>query len=247
MSRRVSFGFDMVDDTVQRRGIRRIFSSVAPSYDLMNDLMSVGLHRLWKRFAVTVAGPRPGEYVLDVAGGTGDIARLCRSRMGNDGTVVLLDANAEMIEQGRRRGWNDGVTNGIDYLRADAESAPLRPRSFDCVIVAFGLRNFTDREGALSRLRAVLKRGGRLVVLEFSQPIWPVLRTSCQTYCLNVLPRLGEWVAGDGDSYRYLGESMAVFPDQWQVTAMMRRAGLSEVRHYNLAGGIAALHQGFRL
>lgn len=240
------FGYEEVPvgEKVQRVGA--VFSSVARRYDLMNDLMSLGIHRLWKRFAIDLAGVRPGERVLDVAGGTGDLTREFRRAAGRDGLVVLTDINAAMLAQGHDRLVDEGVVD-VPCVQSNAEKLPFAEGSFDCVTISFGLRNVTDKDAALASMTRVLKPGGRLLVLEFSKPQSAGLSKLYDQYSFHVLPRLGRWVAGDEASYRYLAESIRMHPDQETLKGMMENAGLSRVQVYNLSGGIVALHRGFRL
>jgi len=238
------FGFEKVPEADKARRVAVVFDSVATRYDLMNDLMSAGLHRLWKRIAVEHSGVRPGERVLDVAGGTGDLARRFAHRVGHQGEVVLTDINRAMLARGRDRLLDAGLV--LPLVQCDAESLPFPDASFDCVSIGFGLRNVTRKERALAEMRRVLRAGGRLLVLEFSHA-WGPLRPAYDAYSFRVLPRLGKLVAGDADSYRYLAESIRVHPDQEQVKAMMEAAGLERVDYLNLSGGVVALHRGFRL
>lgn len=226
--------------------MRAVFDSVARRYDLMNDLMSVGVHRLWKRFALSLTGLRPGGRVLDVAGGTGDLAMGLSGQVGKSGLVVLTDINASMLEAGRDRLIDAGLVGNVLYAQADAEELPFADESFDCVTISFGLRNVTDKPRALAAMRRVLKCGGQLLVLEFSKPTNVALETVYDAYSFRVLPLIGQVVAGDADSYRYLAESIRRHPDQETLVSMMRAAGLEECRYYNLTGGIVAVHRGYR-
>jgi demethylmenaquinone methyltransferase/2-methoxy-6-polyprenyl-1,4-benzoquinol methylase len=238
------FGYQQVPEDDKARRVAGVFDSVAGRYDLMNDLMSGGLHRLWKRFAVEQSRVRPGERVLDVAGGTADLARLYARRVGARGSVVLTDINAAMLGIGRDRLLDDGAI--VPAVRCDAERLPFADSSFDCVSVAFGLRNMTHKEAALAEMRRVLRPGGRLMVLEFSR-IWKPLAPLYDAYSFGVLPRLGRLVAGDADSYRYLAESIRRHPDQQALKRLMEQAGLERVEYFNLAAGAVALHRGYRL
>jgi len=237
------FGYQSVPEDEKSKRVAGVFDSVAPRYDLMNDLMSVGLHRLWKRFTVEASGVRPGERVLDVAGGTGDLARLFSRRVGARGEVVLTDVNPAMLRQGRDRLLDAGVV--LPLVQCDAERLPFGSDRFDCVAVAFGLRNMTHKEAALSEMRRVLKPGGRLVVLEFSKA-WAPVRPLYDAYSFGLLPRLGKLVANDAAAYRYLAESIRMHPDQEALKAMMERAGLERVEYFNLAAGVVALHRGYK-
>jgi demethylmenaquinone methyltransferase/2-methoxy-6-polyprenyl-1,4-benzoquinol methylase len=237
------FGYQSVPEDEKSRRVAGVFDSVAPRYDLMNDLMSAGLHRLWKRFAVEASGVRPGERVLDIAGGTGDLARLFSRRVGPQGEVVLTDINPGMLRHGRDRLLDDGIV--LPLVQCDAEGLPFGSERFDCVAVAFGLRNMTHKEAALSEMRRVLKPGGRLVVLEFSK-VWAPVKPLYDAYSFGLLPRLGKLVANDAAAYRYLAESIRMHPDQEALKAMMEQAGLERVEYFNLAAGVVALHRGYR-
>ena len=240
--RRTSFGFETVAEADKARRVAGVFASVAARYDVMNDLMSGGLHRLWKRFAVDVALPRPGERILDVAGGTGDLTRLFASRVGPTGQVWLTDINGPMLRTGRERLADEGLL--VPAVQCDAERLPFPDQHFDCVCVAFGLRNMTHKEIALAEFRRVLRPGGRVVVLEFSR-VWKPLGRLYDAYSFGVLPVLGRLVAGDAASYRYLAESIRVHPDQESLAAMMRDAGFEEVTWHNLSAGVVAVHRGY--
>src|SRR3982751_62865 len=237
------FGFSTVDEQAKAGRVRGVFDSVARKYDVMNDLMSLGLHRAWKAYAVAVARVRPGDAVLDVAGGTGDLARAFASRVGARGLVVLSDINESMLREGRDALLDDGLI--VPSLLCDAEALPFPAASFDLVSVAFGLRNMTHKEKALAEMSRVLKPGGRLLVLEFSK-IAPPLAKAYDWYSFNVLPRIGRWVAGDAASYRYLAESIRVHPDQETLKAMMKSAGFGHVDVHNLSAGVVALHVGIK-
>jgi demethylmenaquinone methyltransferase/2-methoxy-6-polyprenyl-1,4-benzoquinol methylase len=238
------YGFERVGARDKARRVAAVFDSVASRYDLMNDLMSAGLHRLWKRFAVDAAKLRPGQRVLDIAGGTGDITRLVAGRVGAGGEVWLTDINAAMLTRGRDRLLDKGVLTPV--LRCDAEKLPFPNEYFDCVTIAFGLRNVSSRDAALREMARVLRFGGRLIVLEFSK-VWEPLRKAYDLYSFNVIPRLGAWVAGDADSYRYLAESIRTFPDQDALRAMIEAVGLQRVEYFNLSGGVCAVHRGVKL
>ncbi len=236
------FGFTQIDAGDKARRVRGVFDSVAPRYDMMNDLMSVGLHRLWKRFAVDAARVRPGDRVLDVAGGTGDMTRLLLDRVGPEGGVWLTDINGPMLATGRDRLADAGRL--VPVVRCDAETLPFPDASFDCVCVAFGLRNMTHKEMALAEFRRVLAPAGRLVVLEFSR-VWKPLEKIYDFYSFSVLPRIGQAIAGDGDSYRYLAESIRMHPDQDTLAALMREVGFGGVEYFNLSAGVVAVHRGW--
>lgn len=241
MSDSTHFGFEEVSAEEKRRRVRGVFDSVAGKYDLMNDLMSAGLHRLWKRFTVAATGVRPGMRVLDLAGGTGDMARLFAERVGASGVTVLTDINGSMLVAGRDKLLDGGIA--LPAVQCDAERLPFPDRQFDCVSIAFGLRNVTHKELALSEMRRVLKPGGVAAVLEFSR-VWAPLAPAYDWYSFNVLPRLGKLVAGDDASYRYLAESIRMHPDQATLKAMMEQAGFGKVEVNNLAAGVVALHLG---
>lgn len=237
------FGFQTVAESEKARKVGEVFHSVARRYDLMNDLMSAGLHRTWKRFAVEISGVRTGDRVLDVAGGSGDLSLLFAKKVGSTGEVVLTDINASMLAVGRDRLIDDGVT--VPALQCDAEKLPFPDQYFDCVIVAFGLRNMTHKELALAEMQRVLKVGGRLLVLEFSQ-VWKPLAPLYDAYSFKLLPLMGKLFAKDADSYQYLAESIRMHPDQETLRQMMLDAGLSKVDYYNLSAGVVALHKGWK-
>lgn len=237
------FGFDTVDEAEKAQRVRGVFDSVASRYDLMNDVLSLGLHRLWKSYTVAVAGVRPGMQVLDIAGGTGDLARSFAAAVGEQGCVVLSDINESMLRTGRDKLLDAGVA--IPAVVCDAERLPFADAGFDLVSVAFGLRNMTRKDVALAEMARVLRPGGRLLVLEFSRPAAP-LRKPYEFYSFRVMPLLGRWIAGDAASYRYLAESIRMHPDQEALKAMMKSAGFGHVDVHNLAGGIVALHVGVR-
>jgi len=240
----VDFGYERVSPAEKTARVRGVFDSVAGNYDLMNDLMSGGLHRLWKRFALAQTGLRPGQCALDVASGTGDIGAGLARQVGPSGLAVLTDINREMLSRGRDRLIDQGLAAQVQFLIANAECLPFADRSFDCVTIAFGLRNVTDKAAALASMRRVLRPAGRLLVLEFSKPTLGMLKPAYDAYSFNVLPRLGGIIAGDAASYRYLAESIRMHPDQQTLAAMFRDAGFDECRWHNLAGGVVALHIG---
>jgi demethylmenaquinone methyltransferase/2-methoxy-6-polyprenyl-1,4-benzoquinol methylase len=242
--RTTHFGFRRVDEDEKAAHVERVFSSVAPRYDLMNDVLSGGLHRLWKAFTIRQSGVRPGMRVLDVAAGTGDLARAFVREVGPDGLVVLTDVNARMLTAGRDRLLDEGSI--VPAVRCDAERLPFPDRSFDVVTVGFGLRNMTHKEQALAQMRRVLRPGGRLLVLEFYK-IWQPLAPLYDAYSMRVMPWLGERIAGDGASYRYLAESIRMHPSQQDLASMMEQAGLERVQWFNFAAGICALHVGYAL
>jgi len=240
------FGYKEVPAAEKAKHVRAVFDSVADKYDLMNDLMSAGVHRLWKRYALSQTGLRPGQSALDVAGGTGDLAAGMARQVGERGLVVLSDINAAMLEVGRNRLLDRGLMRNVRFSLANAECLPFDDASFDCVTIGFGLRNVTDKPAALASMRRVLRPGGRLLVLEFSKPVVPGLKPVYDVYSFSVLPWLGKRVAGDSDSYQYLAESIRRFPDQETLKGMMQDAGLEDCSYHNLSGGIVALHKGFR-
>jgi demethylmenaquinone methyltransferase / 2-methoxy-6-polyprenyl-1,4-benzoquinol methylase len=241
------FGYREVPLAQKQQLVGQVFSSVAQKYDLMNDLMSFGLHRIWKQYFVATSGVRRGDRVLDLAGGTGDIAALLQPRVGEAGEVLLGDINAEMLRVGRDRLLDRGLLRGLRFMQLNAEALPLADGSFDLVTIAFGLRNVTDKQRALGEMHRVLKVGGRGLVLEFSevQPAW--FRPLYDFHSFSVLPRLGAMIAGDADSYQYLAESIRQHPPQQQLRAMMQQAGFERCDFRNLMGGIVAIHSGYRV
>ena len=241
------FGFRRVPETEKAQLVAGVFRSVADKYDLMNDLMSLGAHRLWKRFTVEQSGVHPGQRVLDLAGGTGDLAALFSRRVRPGGEVVLADINESMLAVGRDRLTDRGLVEGLCFVQADAEALPFADRSFHCVSIGFGLRNVTRKQRALEAMYRVLRPGGCALVLEFSHPVIPGVDRLYDLYSFKVLPRLGRVVANDEDSYRYLVESIRKHPDQETLKGMMERAGFERVHYFNLAGGVVALHKGYRL
>lgn len=241
------FGYQEVPVDEKATRVAGVFDSVAARYDVMNDLMSLGIHRLWKRLAIERAGVRPGHSVLDIAGGTGDLTLKFSRLVGPRGRVVLADINESMLRVGRDKLLDQGVDGNVDYVQANAECLPFPDNTFDCITIAFGLRNVTNKDAALRSMTRTLKPGGRLLVLEFSTPINALLSKAYDEYSFRVLPRMGELVAGDGDSYRYLAESIRVHPDQETLKEMMQGAGLERVEYTNLTGGIVALHRGIKL
>jgi demethylmenaquinone methyltransferase / 2-methoxy-6-polyprenyl-1,4-benzoquinol methylase len=240
------FGFERVPWREKARRVRGVFDSVAGNYDLMNDLMSGGAHRLWKQFTLSLANLRPGQQALDVAGGTGDLAAGLARQVGQKGLVVLTDINAAMLDRGRERLLDEGFAGNMRYVQANAESLPFADSSFDCITIGFGLRNVTDKAAALGSMRRVLKPGGQLLVLEFSQPVLPGLKPLYDTYSFRVLPLLGKLVARDEASYRYLAESIRMHPGQEALLEMLKSSGLEGCRYHNLAGGIVAVHRGYK-
>jgi len=240
------FGFERIPRREKERRVRSVFDSVADRYDLMNDLMSGGLHRLWKRFTLELTGLRPGQLALDVAGGTGDLASGLAQQTGASGLVVLTDINGSMLAHGRDRLIDEGRVANVRYVQSNAERLPFADNTFHCITIGFGLRNVTDKPAALASMYRVLKPGGRLLVLEFSHPVLPGLNPLYDAYSFRVLPVLGKLVAGDEASYRYLAESIRMHPDQEALLAMMRAAGWEDCSYHNLSGGIVAVHRGFK-
>ncbi len=226
--------------------VANVFDSVASKYDLMNDLMSAGIHRLWKRFTIELSAVRPGHQVLDIAGGTGDLAAKFSRLVGEQGLVVLADINDSMLQVGRNRLMDEGLCTNIEYVQADAQSLPFPDDSFNCITIAFGLRNVTDKEMALAAMLSVLKPGGCLLILEFSKPTNELFSKAYDQYSFKVLPFMGKLVTGDEDSYRYLAESIRVHPDQETLREMMEDAGFSRCEYYNMTGGVVAVHKGIK-
>jgi demethylmenaquinone methyltransferase/2-methoxy-6-polyprenyl-1,4-benzoquinol methylase len=240
------FGYKTVRTDEKQQKVAEVFHSVAAKYDLMNDLMSFGIHRLWKRFAITLSGVRRGQKVLDIAGGTGDLAKVFSREVGPSGRVVLSDINESMLAVGRDRLIDAGCTN-VDFILANAETLePFADESFDLLTISFGLRNVTDKDAALRSMYRVLKPGGRLLILEFSKPIFEPLSKLYDLYSFTALPVMGKLVAGDSESYRYLAESIRMHPDQRTLRQMMENAGFQSCDYHNLTGGIVALHRGFK-
>jgi demethylmenaquinone methyltransferase/2-methoxy-6-polyprenyl-1,4-benzoquinol methylase len=244
--RQADFGYERVPWREKAARVRGVFDSVAGNYDRMNDLMSGGAHRLWKRFALSLANLRPGERALDVAGGTGDLAAGLARQVGDQGLVVLADINSAMLARGRDRLLNEGFARNVYCVQANAERLPFADGYFDCITIGFGLRNVTDKAAALKSMGRALKPGGQLLVLEFSHPTLAALQPLYDAYSFYVLPLLGRLVAQDAASYRYLAESIRKHPDQEALLAMMREAGLEGCRYHNLSGGIVAVHRGYR-
>ena len=240
------FGFKEVPTGDKVRQVAGVFHSVAAKYDVMNDLMSMGIHRIWKRQTIEMSGVRAGDSVLDLAGGTGDLTMRFSELVGPEGRVILADINDSMIKVGRDRLIDKGVVGNVSYVQANAEALPFPDNSFDCITIAFGLRNVTDKDKALASMRRVLKPGGRLLVLEFSKTENPVLTKVYDTYSFNILPKIGKFIADDEDSYRYLAESIRMHPDQATLKGMMETAGLVTCRFHNMTGGIVALHYGVK-
>ncbi len=241
------FGYERVAPAVKTARVRGVFDSVAARYDVMNDLMSGGLHRLWKRYAVELLDLRPGLRVLDLACGTGDLSRLIAARTGQRAELVCSDYNAQMLGRGRDRLTDAGIVKNISFVQANAEALPFASASLDRVIIGFGLRNVTDKSAALGEMERVLRPGGRALVLEFSQVRSRFLAGLYEHYSFKILPRIGRLVAGDGDSYRYLAESIRVHPDQEALKIMLQRAGFARIRYYNLMAGVVAVHIGTKV
>ena len=244
MTKTTHFGFETVGEKEKAQRVAGVFTSVANKYDIMNDLMSAGLHRLWKRFAVSVSGVREGQRVLDVAGGSADLSRLFLKKVGASGQVILTDINNAMLRTGRDRLFNQGIPTPA--AQCDAEHLPFPENYFDCVSIAFGLRNVTHKDAALREMQRVLKPGGRLIVLEFSKVAKP-LEKIYDAYSFKLLPKIGEFIAKDADSYRYLAESIRMHPGQEELKRMMEEAGLERVEYFNLTGGVVAVHRGYKL
>lgn len=240
------FGYKTVEAENKASMVADVFHSVAAQYDVMNDLMSFGIHRLWKRFTIDASGVRPGNKVLDLAGGTGDLTAKFSQIVGKDGQVILADINSSMLNVGRDKLRDRGLVQNIEYVQANAESLPFEDNKFDIITIAFGLRNVTDKDKALRSMYRVLKPGGRLLVLEFSKPEHEILNKAYDFYSFNILPKMGELVAKDGESYQYLAESIRMHPDQDTLEDMMKSAGFEQTTYKNLTGGIVALHKGYK-
>lgn len=245
-SETIDFGYKQVGKEEKQGLVANVFNSVAKKYDVMNDVMSFGIHRLWKRYTIDCSGVRAGMKVLDIAGGTGDLTEQFSRRVGPKGEVVLADINQAMLDVGRDKLRNRGIVANVDYVQANAEELPFANDTFDIITIAFGLRNVTDKQKALESMFRVLKPGGRLLVLEFSKPVQPMLSQAYDFYSFNVLPKMGQLIAGDADSYQYLAESIRMHPDQETLKGMMEQAGYENVTFDNLTGGIVALHRGFK-
>ena len=241
------FGFEQVDVGEKVKRVAGVFHSVADNYDLMNDVMSLGIHRLWKRFTLAQTGLKAGMRALDLAGGTGDLALRMSRMVGPAGEVVLSDINESMLSNGRERLLDEGIAGNVRYVQANAECLPFADDYFDCVTMAFGLRNVTDKDAALRSIFRVIKPGGRLLVLEFSKPVAPGLSPVYDLYSFKLLPMMGKLIANDAESYRYLAESIRMHPDQETLKGMMQEAGFDKVSYHNLTGGIVALHKGYKI
>ena len=240
------FGYEEVRKQDKAGKVAGVFHSVASNYDVMNDVMSMGIHRLWKRYTIEMSGVRSGQRVLDIAGGTGDLAARFSELVGDAGEVVLSDINESMLEVGRERMVDRGVLANMSYVQANAECLPFPNNHFDCITIAFGLRNVTDKDAALRSMLRVLKPGGRLLVLEFSKPVVPGLSALYDAYSFKLLPLMGKLIAKDDSSYRYLAESIRMHPKQEELLAMMQQAGFERCEYFNLSGGVVALHRGYK-
>ena len=241
-SKETHFGYKTVSWDEKEKKVGEVFQSVARQYDLMNDLMSMGIHRLWKHFTIELSHVREGQSVLDLAGGTGDLTQKFSQRVGESGQVVLADINSAMLEVGRDKLLDVGVSQNLNFTQANAETLPFADNSFHCITIAFGLRNVTDKLKALKSMFRVCKPGGKVMVLEFSKPVIPGLKQVYDWYSFNVLPKLGQWIANDADSYQYLAESIRMHPNQDDLKAMIEESGFEDCQYYNLTGGIVALH-----
>ncbi len=240
------FGYQVVTEEKKAGMVRDVFDSVATKYDVMNDLMSAGLHRLWKKFTISLAAVKPGQVILDLAGGTGDLTEQLIKKVGKNGHVILSDINASMLKEGRSRLINSGESNKINILQLDAQKLPFNDSIFDSVMIAFGLRNVTDKEAALASMYRVLKPGGKVMILEFSKPN-ELIKPAYDFYSFNILPILGKLVANDSKSYQYLAESIRMHPDQETLRSMMEKSGFKHNRFHNMAAGIVALHIGYKV
>ena len=241
------FGYQTVDENVKESLVAGVFDSVASKYDIMNDVMSFGIHRIWKKIAMQHTGLKPGDRALDVAGGTGDLTMQMSRQVGPNGKIIISEINPAMLEEGRKRLLDKGYAGNIDFVVANAEELPFEDNSFDCITIAFGLRNVTHQDAALRSMYRVLKPGGRLLVLEFSKPVMPGLDKVYDFYSFNVLPKMGKLIANDEESYRYLAESIRMHPDQETLKQLMVDAGFERCTYHNMTGGIVALHKGFKL
>lgn len=240
------FGYKQVNKEDKVNMVRGVFDSVADKYDLMNDLMSMGIHRIWKRVAVQLSNVRNGDQILDLAGGTGDLTTLFEKRVGKEGQIVLADINNAMLSTGRDRLINSGLIGNIQYAQVNAECLPFADNSFDCVCIAFGLRNVTNKDAALRSMHRVLKPGGRVIILEFSHPVDKITEKVYDFYSFNLLPKIGSIIAKDEDSYRYLAESIRMHPKQDELKQMMQDAGLERCEYFNMSQGVVAVHRGYK-
>jgi len=246
MDKTTHFGYKEVPTKDKEKLVKGVFDSVASNYDLMNDVMSFGIHRLWKQYAIDIANVKKGDAILDLASGTGDLIKLYHKKIGNSGRIVSSDINEAMLDEGKRNLINSGVL-GIEFVQANAEKLPFEDNSFDLVSIAFGLRNVTDKDKALSEMSRVLKPGGVLIVLEFSKTTNPVLEKIYDAYSFNLIPKFGSWFAGDEDSYQYLAESIRKHPDQETLKQMIIDAGFDMCEYQNLTGGVVAIHKGIKV
>ena len=246
LSKQTHFGFKQVDKSQKASMVAEVFQSVAAKYDIMNDVMSLGVHRLWKRFTIDCSGARAGHKVLDLAGGTGDLTAKFSRIVGENGKVVLADINDAMLKVGREKLRDLGIVANVEYVQANAEELPFPDNTFDIITIAFGLRNVTDKDKALASMYRVLKPGGRLLVLEFSKPTNDMLNKAYDLYSFHLLPKIGKLVANDSDSYQYLAESIRMHPEQEVLKSMMESAGFEQTTYHNLTAGIVALHRGFK-
>ncbi|HAU1152931.1 TPA: bifunctional demethylmenaquinone methyltransferase/2-methoxy-6-polyprenyl-1,4-benzoquinol methylase UbiE [Legionella pneumophila] len=240
------FGFESIDWNEKEKKVAEVFHSVANNYDRMNDLMSLGIHHLWKRYTIELSQVRPGQTVLDLAGGSGDLTRLLSKKVGDSGQVILADINSAMLHVGRDRLLDEGLFKNIQYVQGNAQCLPFADNSFHCITMGFGLRNVTDKDEALHSMYRVCKPGGKLMVLEFSTPVFPGLKPIYDWYSFNILPKIGKFVANDETSYQYLAESIRMHPDQETLKAMIERAGFEDCHYHNLSGGIVALHIAYK-
>ncbi len=240
------FGYEQVAVSDKANKVADVFHSVADKYDVMNDLMSAGVHRLWKRYTIENSGAKKGDTILDLAGGTGDLAAKFTRIVGPEGLVTLSDINGSMLENGRERLTNMGIAGNIEYVQANAECLPFADNKYDLITIAFGLRNVTDKDAALKSMYRVLKPGGKLMILEFSKPVLPGLGTIYDQYSFKLLPLIGKLVANDGESYRYLAESIRMHPDQETLKGMLDDAGFERTSYHNMTGGVVALHTGYK-
>ena len=240
------FGFETVNKSEKASKVAQVFTSVATKYDIMNDLMSGGIHRLWKRFTIDCAGARPGQRILDLGGGTGDLTAKFSRIVGEKGHVVLADINNSMLNVGRDKLRDHGIVGNVHYVQANAEELPFPDDYFDCITISFCLRNVTDKDKAIRSMLRVLKPGGRLLILEFSKPVFEPLSKVYDAYSFHILPRMGQMIANDPESYRYLAESIRMHPDQETLKGMMDDAGFEQTQYFNLTGGIVALHRGYK-